>query len=367
MIRRLPELHGKMVRVADPDHRIDGDTGPTKTELVEYYLKVAPRLLPFLRGRPISTVWVPDHSTREFRFARTAPAACQGRFPICRLVCVDRSHRDPYFTVPDADTVAALINYGCLSFHPWSSTIGAPLRADRVVFNLDPERIAFREVRNAALLLRDLLAACGLAAWVKTSGGQGLHVIVPVSGSVSYADVRLIAETIVTRAIRRDPTLFSRQLRRARRRGRILIDISRNAYGATVIAPYAVATSGLVSALVEWEELQRPLYPEDFDMARFLAREDTLSNQRSFFAVEQSVDSLLRSQRGRRPAASTERRINEEWLLGHAAAAVWTQAASLRVQNQRLRDTADVLLIESANARYRAQKAIEERRGLKGQ
>ena len=365
MIHRLLELYGKTVRVTDPDRRIASETGPTKTELVEYYVKVAPRLLPFLRGRPVSTVWLPDHSTQEFRFARSAPAACLGRFPICRLVGLDRSRQERYLSVPDAETLAGLINHGCLSFHPWSSTASAPMRADRVVFNLDPERIAFREVRNAALLLRDLLAACGLMAWVKTSGGQGLHVIVPVNGSLSYADVRLIAETIVTRAIRRDPTLFSRQVRPARRRGRILIDISRNDYGTTIIAPYAVATSGLVSALVEWDELQRPLYPEDLDMARVIARQDSdLNNQRSFFAVEQSVDPLLRAKRACCRAGNTERGVNKEWLLGDAPDALWAQTQTLQVRNRQLPETAEVLSIDSANARSRAQKAREERRHI---
>jgi bifunctional non-homologous end joining protein LigD len=327
VIRRLLKLFGKTVMVTHPDHRIHGDEGATKTELVEYYLKVAPRLLPFLHNRPISTVWLPDESTQEFRFARTSPPGCLGRFPMHRLPGLSGRQVDPYLTVPDADTLAALVNGGCLSFHPWSSTVAAPLHADRVVFNLDREAIAFREVRNAALLLRELLAACGLSAWVKTSGGQGLHVLVPVSGGMSFEDARLIAETIVTRAIRREPTLFSRQMRRARRRGRILIDISPNAYGATVIAPYAVATSGLVSALLHWDELRGPMYPEDFDMARVVAREELdLRNQRSFFAAEQSVDSLLKSGRGRCPTRSPRREVNEEWLLGDAPSALWRQA-----------------------------------------
>jgi bifunctional non-homologous end joining protein LigD len=293
MIRRVFRYFGKTVVLTNPNRRIHGDDSATNTEVVEYYLKVAPRLLPFLRNRPISTVWLPDECTQEFRFARTSPPSCLGRFPMHRLPCLGNRQLDAYFLVPDANTLTGLVNGGCLSFHPWSSTVAAPLHADRVVFNLDREAIAFREVRNAALLLRELLSAYGLRAWVKTSGGQGLHVLVPVSGRVSFEDARLIAETIVTRAIRREPTLFSRQTRRARRRGRILIDTSRNAYGATVISPYAVATSGLVSALLQWDELRRPMYPEDFDMTRVVARAELdLSNQHSFFTAEQSVSSL---------------------------------------------------------------------------
>src|SRR5262249_22071360 len=174
--------------------------------------------------------------------------------------------------VPDGGALEALVDYGCVSFHPWSSLAASALQPSQMLFNLDPEAIAFREVRNAALLLRDLLSACGLTAWAKTTGGHGVHVLVPLDGRGSFENTHRVADTIVRRAIRREPTLFSRDPRRARRRGRILIDTSRNSCGGTLIAPYSVATSGLVSTPVEWEELERPMYPEHFDMPRRIAR-----------------------------------------------------------------------------------------------
>src|SRR5262249_23292411 len=186
----------------------------------------------------------------EFRFARPAPPGCPGRFATCRVTAFGSPQLERYLAVPDSSALEGLVDYGCLSFHPWHSTAAAPYRPTQMVFNLDPEAVAFRQVRVAALLLRELLAACGLTAWVKTSGGRGLHVLVPLSGAVSFADTRVAADTIARRLIRREPMLFSRDPRRAKRRGRILIDTSRNERGATLIAPYAVATSGLVSALL---------------------------------------------------------------------------------------------------------------------
>jgi bifunctional non-homologous end joining protein LigD len=170
-----------------------------------------------------------------------------------------------------------------------------------MVFNLDPEAIAFREVRQAALLLRTLLADCGLAAWVKTSGGHGLHVLVPLNNS-SFDDARVVADTIVKRAMRRELKLFSRDPRRGRRRGRIFIDTSRNERGATLIAPYAIATSGLVSAPLEWEDLQRPIYPDEFDMQWAVARAASRSeNDAAVVAAEQSLEAALTRMRRRRP------------------------------------------------------------------
>ena len=357
MVHRLLNLGGKTIMVTNPDFRLDGGEGPTKADVVAYYATVAPRMLPFLCGRPTSTLWLPDDSTQEFRFLRTAPAGCLGRFPTCRVARVGSPRTDPYLTVPDEDTLAALVNHGCLSFHPWNCTAAASRRPSQLIFNLDPEAIAFREVRNAALLLRELLGACGLAAWVKTSGQQGLHVLVPLDGSVSFEDVRLVAETMVTRAIRREPTLFSRDLRAARRRGRILIDISRNDRGATVIAPYAVATSGLVSELLDWDELRRPLYPEDFDMARVVTRDGgDLRNQAAFFAAEQSLEAVVPRRRRRSTAHGVP--------LGDTPAALADQARWLGAESRRLRDDAEVTRIESADVRCRARKVVEERRRL---
>ena len=230
------------------------------------------------------------------------------------------------------------------------------LLLQRKIVDADAIVIAFREVRNAAPLLRELLDALDLAAWVKTSGGRGLHVIVPVSGTVSYADVQLVAETVVKRAIRREPTLFSRDARPARRRGRILIDTSRNDRGSSIIVPYGVATSGLVSALVDWDELRRPLYPDDFDIDRVLAREETDREiAAAFFAADQSLDAIVRA------SHSGRSRRGGRWLLGDTPAVVCDEAQQLRAESLRLRDDAEVTRIESTDVRHRARKVRDAR------
>ena len=322
--------------VTDPHRRLHGGVGPARTEILAYYRKVAPRMMPFLRNRPVSTVWMPDDSTQESRFLRLAPPGFAGRFPTYRLP----GRAEPYLTVPDLSTLTALVEHGCLSFHPWNSTAAAAHRPTQIVFNLDREAIAFREVRNAALLLRDLLIDYGLAAWVKTSGGQGLHVLVPLTDGASFDDVAVVAETIVRRAIRHEPGLFSRDQRAGRRRGRILLDISRNDPGATIIAPYAVATSGLVSALLEWDELTRPMYPEDFSMDRVLARADAdRSNQARFFRTNQSLALLARCKRSRRVSVHIQPCVHRytQWLVDHIRVSVG-QARAWRRARRRAPD-----------------------------
>jgi hypothetical protein len=180
---------------------------------------------------------------------------------------------------------------------------------------------------------------------------------------VSFDDTRLAAETIVKRAVSREPKLFSRDPRAARRRGRILLDTSRNGRGATIIAPYGLATSGLVSAPLEWEELGRPLYPEDFDMPRVLARGDVDDRHRpAFVGPDQSLEALLQDGRGHRRRADgfPGRRTHVRELPGDMGA-MSEETQRLREENRRVRDEAEVIRIESANIRYRAQKVREER------
>ena len=196
-----------------------------------------------------------------------------------------------------------LVNLGCISHHPWSCTVDALDRPDQLLFDLDPTEIAFREVRNAAMLVRDLLAHFRLRSWVKTSGGGGLHVMVPLAPSHSFEQVLTAAETITRMARAREPSLFTLDMRRARRRGKILIDVHRNHRGATLISPYSVREHPLatVSTPLEWAELERPVYPEDFHMKniaeRLRSRGDAL---RGFLATRQHLTALLENGRARR-------------------------------------------------------------------
>jgi bifunctional non-homologous end joining protein LigD len=176
-------------------------------------------------------------------------------------------------------------------------------RPDVLLFDLDPTEIAFREVRNAALLVRDLLAGFRIRAWVKTSGGRGVHVLVPVTPAYSFAQVRGAAEVITRLARAREPSLFTLDMRRARRRGKILIDVHRNHRGATLVSPWAVReyAPATVSTPLEWAELERPIYPEDFTMATIRDRLARAGDPfATFFREAQSLAPLLESGRSRR-------------------------------------------------------------------
>ena len=301
---RITDVQGRRLMLAHLDEVLWPEDGITKQDLLDYYTIVADHLLPFVASRPLSLQRAPDPLTGECVYQKTAPPGVPSWVPTRRVRSAHAAlgYAD-YVIGGDLPSLLYMLNLGFIAVHPWSCTVDALDRPDQLLFDLDPTEIAFREVRNAALLLRDLLALFKIRAWVKTSGGRGLHVMVPLAPIHSFEQVRTAAETIVRLARTREPRLFTLDMRRARRRGKILIDVHRNHRGATLISPYGAReyAGAAVSAPLEWPELEPALYPEDFhirNMAERLRRVgDPLS---SFFRHAQSLAPLLDTGRARR-------------------------------------------------------------------
>ncbi len=298
------ELDGRRFILTHPDRVLWPDEGITKAELIAYYLEVSSLLMPFLVHRPLGFLRCPDGVTGECVYQKTAPPGLPSWVTTRRL-------RSEHAAVGYAEHVigsnrAALvymINAGAVSAHPWSCAVDALDRPDQLLLDLDPTEIAFREVRNAAMLVRDLLGHFKIRSWVKTSGGRGLHVMVPLAPTHTFEQVQAAAETITRLARTREPNLFTLDMRRARRRGKILIDIHRNHRGATLVSPYAVRefSPAPVATPLDWSELTRPIYPEDFHFRNICERLRVGGNPlRDFFAYGQSLTALLESGRARR-------------------------------------------------------------------
>ena len=236
---RVTDVQGRRLILAHLDEAVWPEDGITKNELLDYYTEVADHLLPFIANRPVSLQRAPDPLTGECVYQKTAPPGLPSWVPTRRVRSAHAAlgYAD-YVIGGDLPSLLYMLNLGFIAVHPWSCTVDALDRPDQLLFDLDPTEIAFREVRNAALLLRDLLALFKIRAWVKTSGGRGLHVMVPLAPIHSFEQVRTAAETIVRLARTREPRLFTLDMRRARRRGKILIDVHRNHRGATLISPY---------------------------------------------------------------------------------------------------------------------------------
>jgi bifunctional non-homologous end joining protein LigD len=301
---RVVDVGGRSLILAHLDEVLWPEAGVTKGELLDYYSDVAGSLLPFVANRALSLQRAPDPRTGECVYQKTAPPGLPGWLPTRRIRSEHAALGYAEHVIGgDLSSLLYLLNLGFISLHPWSCTVDTPDRPDELLFDLDPTEIAFREVRNAALLLRDLLALFKVRAWVKTSGGRGLHVMVPLAPVHSYEQVRTAAETIVRLARAREPRLFTLDMRRARRRGKILIDVHRNHRGATLVGPYGVReyAGATVSTPLEWPELERALYPEDFHLRNVGERRRRVGDPlASFFRHPQSLAPLLDAGRARR-------------------------------------------------------------------
>ena len=304
MSTRVGDIDGRRILFNNTETLLWPEEGIAKSDLIDYYLELADVVLPFLAHRPLSLLRCPDGVNGECAYQKTAPAGLPQWIPT-RRVRSDQAALGyaEHVIGGERAALAALANLGYTSFHPWACTVDAADRPDLLLFDLDPTEIAFREVRNAAQLVRSLLASVKIRSWVKTSGGAGVHVMVPLEPVYSFEQTLTAASTITRIARQREPSLFTFDMRRARRRGKILIDVLRNRRGATLVSPYAVREypGAPVSAPLEWAELERSVYPEDFHFQnvreRLRERGDPLLN---FFSERQSLAPLLEGGRARR-------------------------------------------------------------------
>jgi len=298
------ELDGRRVMIGNLDAVLWPDDGITKAELIEYYLDVAEHLMPFFANRPFSLLRSPDAALGESVYQKTAPMGLP-TWVTTRRIRTEHAALGyaEYLVGTDRAALVYLLNLGYISHHPWSSTVESIDRPDMLLIDLDPTEIAFREVRNAAMLVRDLLMTFKIRSWVKTSGGAGLHVLAPLAPVHGFDEVLAAAETITRMARQREPSLFTLDMRRARRRGKILIDVHRNHRGATLVSPYAVREypGAPVSTPLEWHELERGIYPQDFHLRNIRERVARMGDPLARFpTTRQSLAPLLESGRVRR-------------------------------------------------------------------
>ena len=298
---RVLEIEGRRLILTDMESPAWSGSDVSRADLIAYYLEVADLVLPFLRNRPSGLMRRNPESLEGWMFDKGPGPTVPAWISRCSVREEFAPTPTERIVIDGPAALAALVNVGCLSFHPWASTCKVLDRPDQMLFDVDPTDIAFREVRNAALLVRDLLARYGIRSWVKTSGGRGMHVMVPLRPQHSFADVHAAAGLIARAARTREPKLFTFEMRRSRRRGRILVDIERNRMGAALVSPFSLRPeSGLISAPLMWQHLERPMYPEDFTMRAAQERAAEIGEPfRDFHEHAQSLEPLLDAMRAR--------------------------------------------------------------------
>ncbi len=229
----------------------------TKGDLIEYYADVASRMLPYLRDRPIAMARYPDGIKGPRIFQKNVP----GYFPdwVTRAEVKKQDGVLHHVICDKPATLVYLANQACIELHVFLSQLSQLDHPDQLVFDLDPpDDDHFSDARRAALLLRDLLEGeLGLTTFVKTTGGHGLHVCVPLRAGDDFDAVRGFARQAAGVLTTRHPDLTTTEQRKDKRTGPVYLDIMRNAYAQTVVAPYAVrARPGAhVAVPLHWDEV----------------------------------------------------------------------------------------------------------------
>lgn len=253
-----PALKGAAppMQVSHPERVIDAASGITKLELVRYYEAVAGLLLPHLKGRACSLVRAPSGIAGQVFFQKHLDKL---RIPgVKELDPALWPGHDALLEVGTVRAISSAAQMNVVEFHTWNAKATAIGQPDRVVFDLDPgEGVDFAQVREGALLVRGLLKELGLESWLKTSGGKGLHVVVPLAARHGQAQVRAFSQAVVQQLARVIPERFVAKSGPRNRVGRIFVDYLRNSEGATTVAAFSArARPGLgVSMPVSWDDL----------------------------------------------------------------------------------------------------------------
>ncbi|WP_135470266.1 non-homologous end-joining DNA ligase [Crenalkalicoccus roseus] len=256
-----------------PDRLLWPEEGISKRMLADYFAAVAPRLLRHVAGRPLSLLRAP-RGIGGARFFQRHPGP--GLPPALRRVALPGAER-PFLAVEDAGGLAALAQIAAIELHPWGARAEDPERPDRLVLDLDPaEDLPFARVVEAALALRERLRRHGLAPFCKSTGGKGLHLVVPLLPRAFWPEVAAFARAVCEAMAAEAPERFTTSPRRRDRAGRILLDHLRNERGASAIAPWSPrARAGAPVAMpLAWEEVGPDLDPRGVTLATAPARRD---------------------------------------------------------------------------------------------
>jgi bifunctional non-homologous end joining protein LigD len=251
------------VRLSSPDKVLYPEQGITKGELADYYVAVAERMLPHVAERPVTMVRCPTGRQKKCFYQRHAGSGVLEQLRPVKVPGFD----DPYLYIEDVAGLIAMVQMGTLEIHPWGVTVALPDRPDRIIFDLDPdEGLGFADVVAAGKEVRERLLALGLESFVKTTGGKGLHVVVPVEPVTGWREAKAFAKRFSEAMAADAPGRYLTRISKAERAGRIFIDYLRNDPTSTAVGPYSTRSrpGAPVAMPLFWEELDRPLDPGAF-------------------------------------------------------------------------------------------------------
>ena len=298
----------KTVKLSSADRVLYPEDGVTKGDLFDYYGKVGPTIVPHLENRPFTMKRYPHGIYGEAFFQKQAPKHLPSWIPTRQFRTWPRegeSRLVDFALVNSPEAVLFMVQNNCIDMNAWYSRVDKPDRPDFVLFDLDPPDGEFALCVRVAHLIRGALEELGLASYVKTSGADGIHVLVPIARRSTYADTYEFAELLSRQLEREHPGEVTTEWLKKKRSG-VLVDHRQNGHGKTIASAYSVRpTPGApVSTPLRWEELGEKVRPRDFGRREALQR------------VERHGDLFEPVLRGGQALGPALRRLREEDAAG---------------------------------------------------
>ena len=290
--KAMPKPQKRRVALTHPDRIYWPDAGITKEGLADYHAQVWPRIAPFVVGRPLALLRCPGGIDGQRFFQKHAWRGMSKH--IAQVSDPKAKSEEPMVAITDLDGMMALVQSAALEIHPWGSTVADWDHPDTITMDLDPgEGVAWEDVVAAAQEVRQRLEDAGPAAFVKTSGGKGLHVVSPLKPKAGWAAVKAFTKGLAQAMAADSPDAYVATVTKSRRQGRILIDYLRNQRGMTAVAAYSTRArpGAAVSMPVAWDELDQ-IGPAYFTVLNTPARLDALTRDpwEDFHAAARPLD-----------------------------------------------------------------------------
>lgn len=246
------------VRISHPDRLIFPQPAISKIQLARYYEAIAAWMMPHLAGRPLTLVHCPDGLAAPCHYLRHAKA--WGPSALRRIRIREKTKIGEYLVADDVEGLVSLAQMGIVEIHTWNSIDDHIECPNRIVIDLDPgPHVMWKEVVKAGRLVREVLETLGLASWVKTTGGRGLHVVVPIAPDRDWSRCLAFARDVSEAIVRIDPGSYTTAFAKAGREGKLLVDYLRNNRTNTSICAFSprARPGALVSMPVAWNDLAR--------------------------------------------------------------------------------------------------------------
>jgi len=252
------------LRLTHPDKILDPATQLTKRELAEFYWAIAPHMLPHIAGRPLSLVRCPEGAAKPCFFQKHVNKTLPPGIGTVQVPDKKTGVPEPYITIDNPESLAALAQMSVLELHPWGSRNDDLEHPDRLILDLDPDAsIPWPTLAAAAADVRSRLKKLGLTSFLKVTGGKGLHIVAPIAPTLTWPELKDAAHNFVLAMERSNPGLYLTKMSKAARAGKIYLDYLRNERGATAVAPYSPrAREGMhVSLPLPWSALKESQLP----------------------------------------------------------------------------------------------------------